>query len=307
MNYTMDKIGGVIPAMMTCFNEKGQFDEQRQRKLARFLLERKVDGLYLTGSTGEAFMMTPDERKRVVEVVTDELKGRLPVIVHVGAIGTDIAIDLARHAYNMGADAISSVPPFYWKFSGDEIYNYYHDISESVDLPMVVYNIALAGLVDFSSIKKIASLKNVKGIKYTATSHYEILRMKEEIGKDFRIYSGCDEMALSGMSFGADGLIGSFYNVIPELFKQIIDAEAKQDMHTAKKLQIQADKIIFFVLEHPFLASMKKMLGWNVFDAGYCRRPFASLNAESEMHLRNGLRDIRDAYGITGVKVLENL
>ncbi|MDD3903845.1 MAG: dihydrodipicolinate synthase family protein [Sphaerochaeta sp.] len=303
----LQDIKGVIPAMMTCFDEQGRFDESRQRDLTRFLLTKKVDGLYLTGSTGETFLMTGEERKRVVEVVLDEVGGRIPVIVHVGDIGTDKSIELARHAYECGADAISSVPPFYFKFSSDEIVGYYQDISESVPLPMIVYNIALAGLVDFSTIKRLAKIENVKGIKYTATSHHEILRIKEEIGKDFMVYSGCDEMAMSGMAYGSDGIIGSFYNVIPELFLQIVAAEKNNDIKQAKILQTSADAIIFFVLEHSFFASMKKMLAWAGHDAGYSRRPFAPLTAEDEVQLREGLLAIKDKYQISGVEVLDNL
>lgn len=305
--YNIQQIRGVIPAMMTCFTENGAFDEKRQRSLARFLLDQKVDGLYLTGSTGETFLMNNQERKQVVETVLEEVNGRIPVIVHVGDIGTDSSIDLARHAYEAGADAISSVPPFYWKFSNEEIIGYYRDISESVPLPMIVYNIALAGLVDFSTIQKLAAIENVKGIKYTATTHHEILRIKEEIGKDFMVYSGCDEMALSGMSFGSDGIIGSFYNIIPELFQRIVRAHAAGDLAAAQQAQIQADQIIFLVLSYPFFASMKRILSWNTVDAGYSRRPFSPLTSEMEKKLKKELRELRDRYQITGVKVLEQL
>jgi N-acetylneuraminate lyase len=306
-SFNLQGIKGVIPAMMTCFDENGNFDEKRQRDLTRFLLSKKVDALYLTGSTGETFLMTAEERKKVVEVVIDEVAHRVPVIVHVGDIGTAKSINLAKHAYAMGADAISSVPPFYFKFSSDEIVGYYQDISESVPLPMIVYNIALAGLVDFNTIKRLAKIENVKGIKYTATSHHEILRIKEEIGKDFMVYSGCDEMAMSGMAYGSDGIIGSFYNVIPELFIQIVQAEKENDIERARELQISADAIIFFVLDHSFFASMKKMLSWIGHDAGFARKPFASLSAEAEKDLRKGLKEIRDRYQITGVEILENL
>jgi N-acetylneuraminate lyase len=305
--YEIQQIKGVIPAMMTCFDKKGLFDERRQRLLTRFLLEQKVDALYLTGSTGETFLMNGDERKRVVEVVMDEVGGEIPVIVHIGDIGTDKSIELARHAMKCKADAISSVPPFYWKFSQEEIIGYYRDISESVDLPMIVYNIALAGLVDFSTILKLVAIPNVRGIKYTATTHFEISRIKEEVGKNFMVYSGCDEMALSGMISGSDGLIGSFYNVIPELFQRIVRASLEGNLDIAKQAQTQADQIIFHVLSFPFFPSMKRMLSWNLFDAGYSRKPFNALSEEQEYMLRSGLRQIRDRYDITGVKVLEDV
>ena len=107
--------------------------------------------------------MTAEERNLVVDTVIDQVKGRVPVIVHVGDIGTKKSIELAKHAYEAGADAISSVPPFYWKFRADDIYSYYKDISEATPLPMVVYNIQLAGLMDMGLLLKLADLPNVHG------------------------------------------------------------------------------------------------------------------------------------------------
>ena len=154
MTDKLTDIKGVIPALISCFDESGAYDERRQRAVVRFLLDKKVEGLYLTGSTGESFMMTPDERKHVVETVIDEVGGVVPVIAHVGAISTKVSIGLAKHAEACGADAISSVPPFYWKFSDEEILDYYKDLSGSVGIPMVIYNLALAGLVGFNLRQK---------------------------------------------------------------------------------------------------------------------------------------------------------
>jgi N-acetylneuraminate lyase len=307
MRKNLQEIKGLIPAMMTCFDQHGNYDAKRQRLLTRFLLEKQVDALYLTGSTGETFLMSPNERKAVVETVVDEVNGAIPLIAHIGDIGTDLSIDLAKQAEKAGVDAISSVPPFYWKFSADEIYGYYKDISESCDLPMVVYNIALAGLVDFSLIKRLASIPNVKGIKYTATTHFEISRIKEEIGHDFVVYSGADEMAMSGMCFGADGIIGSFYNVIPEVFRHVLDAQKAGKMQEMQHWQLVGDAIIIHVLQFPFFSSMKTILRWNGVDIGYCRRPFAGLSSAQEDALRRGLIAIRDKYQVKGVSVMGNL
>lgn len=106
-----------------------------------------------------------------------------------------LSIDLAKHAYEKGADAISSVPPFYWRFDNESIFQYYKEISESTQLPMIVYNVPLAGLMGIDMIYKLAEIDNVKGIKYTATNHFEINLIKDNLGKDFMLYSGSDEMA----------------------------------------------------------------------------------------------------------------
>jgi N-acetylneuraminate lyase len=305
--FAIKDIKGVIPALITSFDEKGEFDETRQRAVVRFLLDRGADGLYLTGSTGEFFMMAPEERERVVAAVTDEVAGRVPVIVHVGAVSTKLSISLARQAESCGADAISSVPPFYWKFTNDEIFDYYREIGESVDLPMIVYNIALSGLVGFGLIKRLATLPKVAGIKYTATTHFEIGRIKDEIGKDFVVYSGADEMAMSGISVGADGIIGSFYNMMPELFKEIYAAVLRGDLVTARDRQEKANAIIFYSLEHSYIPVIKRSLSWAGVDAGRSRRPLPYHTEAEASEIRKGLAKIRDARGIRGCAVLDAL
>jgi N-acetylneuraminate lyase len=303
--YALSDIKGVLPALVTCFDQAGEFDEGRQRALVRWLLGKGVDGFYLTGSTGESFMMTPAERERVVEVVMDEVAGKVPVIVHVGAISTKLSIQLARQAEKAGADAISSVPPIYWKYSNDDVYGYYKDICGSVSIPMVIYNVPLAGLVGYDLIKRLSGIEGVGGIKYTASTHYEIMRLKEELGKDYVIFSGADEMAMSGLSFGADGIIGSFYNMIPELFLKLYAAVRAGDLPAAAEFQRQANAVIFYCLDHNYFSVMKRSLGWVGVDSGWCRKPIANLDDASLAEVKAALGRIRDENGIAGVSVLD--
>ena len=303
----LDKIAGVIPAMLTCFYKDGVFDEKAKSALTRFLIYRCFDGLYLTGSTGEAFLMDEKSRKEAVEVTLDEVAGQVPVIVHVGDIGTKKSIDYARHAEKCGASAISSVPPYYWKFTTDEILSYYADVSSSVTVPMIVYNIALAGLVDFATIKKLAKIDNVKGIKYTATTHNEILRIKDEVGEDFKVYSGADEMALSGFCYGADGIIGSFYNIIPELFIELRKSYLAGDIANALLMQKKANAIIYYVLANHFFDTIKAILKWSGVCISTVLAPFYKLNDEDEVRIRRELKELCQKYDITECRVLNNI
>ena len=111
---------GVIPAMITSFHKNEELNEQGLRDCINFLIEKKVNGLYITGSTGEFFLMSLEERKRVVEITVDEVKNRIPIVAHIGSIGTHLSIELAQHAQNTGVNAISSLPPFYFNFSSTD-------------------------------------------------------------------------------------------------------------------------------------------------------------------------------------------
>jgi len=299
---------GVIPAVLTVFDKNEEIDEKGMREVISYLIDKGVDGLYLTGSTGEGFTMSSEERKRVVEIVIDENKGRVPVVVHVGAIGTKLSIDLAKHAEMVGADGISSVPPFYWKFNENQIVKYYTEIANACSLPMIVYNVPLAGLLGMNAIKRLAAIENVKGIKYTALSHYEITQIKDEVGEDFLVYSGADEMAVSGLLAGSDGIIGSFYNIMPELFINIKNAVDNKEIDEATRLQRQAIEIIMYCLQLPsFYAGMKAILRFRGINAGYCRSPFENLSEAQEADFREGLKKLKETYNITGVEFLDEI
>ena len=303
--FDITTLTGVIPAMVTPFDETEKLDEGRLSALVEFLIGRGVEGLYITGSTGESFLMSPQERKRVVEVTVKAVGGRIPVIAHIGNIGTHSSIDLAQHAEAAGVDAISSVPPFYWGFTADQIHGYYADITASTKLPMIAYNVPMA-VLGFDIIKRIAAIEGIVGVKYTATSHHEIIRMRDEIRKDFLIYSGADEMAMSGLSYGADGIIGSFYNNMPEIWQGIRDAVAAGDMAKARRLQETGNAVIFFSLPRGGVSMIKRSLAWLGCDAGYVRRPLGSyIDPAAEEALKDEFRKLRDDRQLEGVAFLD--
>ena len=306
--FAMHQIGGVIPAMLTTFDENEKLDLNRARALTDYLCSRPIGGLYLTGSTGEGFLCTPQERMAFVEAVIDQARGRVPVIVHVGAISTLASEELARHAAAAGADAISSVPPIYWKFSDDEIAAYYADLVQAAGIPMIVYNIDLAGLVSFEMIKRLGSIDGVQGIKYTSATLFDFFRIKEALGNDFRVYSGKDEMAAAGLAFGADGIIGSTYNVLSDLFIKLYDLVRAGDIHAARQIQQTANRFIFTQIKHNIMPALKATLTLGgVLDGGRCRRPFAALTKEQVEALKADYRVLKAEFGDLGLDFLKNI
>ena len=296
-NFDITQIRGVIPAMVTCFDAQENVDIPRTRQITEFLVQAGVGGLYLTGSTGICYTMTAQERMEVVEAVLDQVAGRIPVIVHVGDIGTKKSIELAQHAEQAGADAISSVPPFYWNFNAKAIYNYYRDLSQSVSIPTVIYNVPLAGLLTRDQLLEIAKLPNVRGLKYTARTHDEMGALKRELGASFMIYSGCDEMAFSGFAFGADGIIGSFYNAIPELYGKLYAAAMAGDIQEGIRLQSIGDEVIWSTLRQNGLSGLYDLMRCRGLDAGFPRRPFITNGPEAQEAILADLRQIREKLG----------
>ena len=301
-------INGVIPAMITSFNKDESINKEGIRKTVNYLISAKVDGLYITGSTGETFLMSQEEKKQAIEIIVEEVNGRVPVIAHIGSIGTKITTELGQYAEKIGVDALSALPPFYYGFSNDEIFNYYQDISNSTNLPITVYNISHAHLMDLDMLKRLASIKNVKGVKYTAPTHFNFSKIKKEIGNSFKIYSGMDEMSLSGLISGADGIIGSFYNLMPELFVDIYAKIKEENINEAKKIQEKINIIIMYALSKSGYPFIKMGLNWLDVDSGYVRKPFTTfVDKEIENIIKKDLKKLTDQNDLSGIKFLEKL
>lgn len=296
---------GVIPAVISVFDKDENLDEAGTRAFIRHLLSYPIGGLYITGSTGETFLMTPEERKRQVEIVMEEVGDKVPVVVHVGAMSTRTTIELAKHAEKCGAAGVSSVPPFYFKFNEEQIIGYYRDVAEATSLPMIVYNIPLAGMMSVETIVKLSQIENVKGVKYTGTALYETALMRESCKPGFQIYGGCDELGSSNIALGVDGIIGSFYNCIPDLYLRIWDAVKRSDVAAAAELQCKAVHVIMAGIHSgSMMACIKLWLRAAGIPAGYARRPFTNFTPEKQKALVQELVaiDERDGLGLDIVK-----
>jgi len=274
---------GVIPAVLSVFDKDENLDEQGTREFIRYLMSMDIGGLYVTGSTGETWLMTAEERMRQVEIVMEEVGDKIPVVVHVGAMSTREAIKLAKHAESFGAAGVSSVPPFYFKYNADQIFHYYKDVAEATDLPMIVYNIPLAGMMTVDQIIRLSTIENVKGVKYTGTALYEVMQIKDGCKEGFQVYGGCDELGSSNISIGVDGIIGSFYNVIADHYIKIWNAVKESNIPLATELQHKAVHVIFAGINSgSMMACMKVWLRAAGIPGGWSRRPFSNFTDEEE-------------------------
>lgn len=305
MSQEIKDFKGVIPAVLSVFDKDENLDEQGTREFIRYLMSFDIGGLYVTGSTGETWLMTAEERMRQVEIVMEEVGDKVPVVVHVGAMSTREAIRLAKHAESVGAAGVSSVPPFYFKYNADQIFQYYKDIAEATSLPMIAYNIPLAGMMTVEQIIRLSNIENVKGIKYTGTALFEVLQIKDGCKPGFLIYGGCDELGSSNISLGVDGVIGSFYNVLSDHYIKIWKAVKASDIPLATALQHKAIHVIFAGINSgSMMASMKVWLRAAGIPGGWSRRPFSNFTEEEEKALVAQLVEIdeREDMGLDIVK-----
>lgn len=283
----MNSFSGIYPALVTPYTKSQDVDHIQLGRLVEHLNACGVEGFYVCGSTAEAFLLTPEERKRILETVLEANNGRGKVIAHVGAIGTRLSLDLLEHAQAAGAHAISSVAPFYYKFDSEEIVSYYAELSRHTDLPLFIYNFPGNSGVQLSNgmLEALMSLPNVAGIKHTSNDFFQLERIKTKY-PDMAVWNGYDEMLLSGLIAGADGGIGSTYNCMPTLFLDIYRHYQAHDFEQARETQRKANTVIETIVACGVFQSVKALLDFQGFSMNGCRSPFKPLQEEALAQLR---------------------
>ena len=256
------------------------------------LVERQIadgaEGFYCCGSSGEGLLLTLDERKRVLERVLRAADGRVPVISHVGTIRTRDVIDLAAHAMSAGALAVSMIPPYYYKYSMDEIMGYYEDVIRALpDVPAIVYNIPQFTGVEFSkdNAARLLANENIVGIKHTSSNLYSLERMSQAFA-DKALINGFDEQFLAALSMGSIATIGTTVNLFAPLFHKTRDAFERGDMAQALRWQHEINLRVEATLKAGIFNAMK--YGWTLrgLDCGFCRAPFRAPDEAARRALR---------------------
>lgn len=270
----MEKFKGIFTALLTPFDKNYKVNEKELEKLVKFNIEKGVTGFYVGGSTAEAFLLSTDERKQIMDVVKSVAPNHT-LIAHIGSINEIEARELGKHAQKLSYDLVSSVAPFYYKFSFNEIKNYYFRLAEASQLPMLVYHFpAFSGVnMGVSEMSEFLSDDRFIGIKYTSNDFFTLEQCKTNF-PDKIVYNGFDEMFLAGLSMGADGGIGSTYNFMADKFVQIQSLFKNNNITKAQQIQKEANRMITILCRIGVMQAEKEVLNQLGFDFGNCRPPF---------------------------------
>jgi N-acetylneuraminate lyase/4-hydroxy-tetrahydrodipicolinate synthase len=242
----MDKeVKGIIPPLTTPFTESGEVYEQGLRRLLGFQIEKGVHGLFICGTYGSGPIMTVQERKRVHEIVVDQVGGRIPVIAHVGTASTAQSVELARHAESVGADYIASVSPYYHRHDERSVVEYFCTLVNAVGLPVYVYNNPKASGVTItpSFLHHLADV-GVRGIKDSGFSLIELTHFMLALQNvpDFRFIVGTEALALPAFLMGAKGSVSGLANAFPELVVKLWDLFQAGEYGQAVQAQMQVTR-----------------------------------------------------------------
>lgn len=280
----LEKFKGVFPAFYACYDDQGEISGERTADFCRYLLEKGIKGLYVGGSSGECIYQTLEERKATLKYVADAAQGKLTLIAHVGAPSTRDSVILAKYAEELGYDALSAIPPIYFKLPESSIYKYWTDIMESTELPFIVYNIpqTTGYSLSLNLFGKLLENKKVIGVKNSSMPAFDIERFKSKGGKDFLVFNGPDEQYVSGRLIGADSGIGGTYGAMPELFLKAEEFVASGNFEQARQIQHEINDVIVALcsLNGSMYSTIKEVVKLNGVNIGSVRGPLEPVTGD---------------------------
>lgn len=294
-----NRLQGLIAATYTPISADGQLNLVPIQTMVDGLIDQGIGGLYVGGSTGEGMSLCSDERKRLAAAFVEATAGRIPVIVQVGHNSLAEASALAAHARDCGANAISATCPSYFKINSEEVLveSIANIAAAAPDLPFYYYHIPLLTGSSLNMVKFLRRasilIPNLVGLKYTDTRLHEFQACLELDDGRFDVVWGCDEMLLGALAVGGKAAIGSTYNFMSGIYRQVIQAFGRGDLVAARRNQAWANAVIELIGQFPFHPAVKQIFRMQGIDLGQCRLPQPRLDDEHVASLRQQLDSIR--------------
>jgi N-acetylneuraminate lyase len=278
----------IFSALITPMDEKERVNYTALREIVEAQIQDGVEGFYCCGSSGEGLLLSLEERKAILETVIAQSKGRVPVISHIGTIRTYDVIELARHAKEAGAAAVSMIPPYYYHFSMDEITGYYETVIKSVPgLNVIIYNIPQFTGIEFSksNADRLLSNPGIMGVKFTSQNLFSMERIRDAY-PDKLLMNGFDEQFLGALSMGASATIGTTVNLFAPLFLELRKLYEEGRMAEAYNRQKAVNLRVETMCRANIFNAVK--YGWTLrgIDCGNCRAPFIPLKQEEKNVLK---------------------
>jgi 4-hydroxy-tetrahydrodipicolinate synthase len=284
---------GIITALATPFSAEGKLDGESLREVVGFQLERKVNGFFVCGTTGLGPAMATDERKKTSEIVIEETRKRVPVIVQVGAVNPQTSLELAKHAEIAGADAIASVTPFYYKPGDDAVLEHYRLLAESTNLPLFVYNIPrqTGNNVDANMLVKLAGIRKIVGVKDSSQDFTLLLDYLTAAPRNFNVLVGTESFLFSALYAGAHGGVSALANAFPEVMVEMYEAFEHKEAEKGSELQRRVHALRSVVSKPP-IAPLLEVLRLRGLKSGQVKPPLRSMTQNEIAELRSSVHRI---------------
>jgi dihydrodipicolinate synthase/N-acetylneuraminate lyase len=271
----------------------GELNEAALREVIEFNIQAGVHGFWVAGGTGESVLLEDEENMRIAEIVSDQARGRIENIMHVGAATTARAVKLAEHAAKSGVEAICCVPPFFYRQSDEAIVEHYKAVGAAANLPLFVYNLPQATGVEITPdmMQKIQEgVPQLKGLKHSAVTFANV-RAFSNMGLQCLV--GNAMLMLPALTIGASGCVDGPPNVAPELWVEIWNAYNDGDIHRAEAAQEKASQVTDLVRSIGLHAGTKAILSERLgIDCGAPRLPGQPITPEQRTMMRQRLNEL---------------
>jgi 4-hydroxy-tetrahydrodipicolinate synthase len=287
---------GSMVAIITPFKQ-GKLDEEKLKELVEFHIKNRTSAIVPCGTTGESATLSLAEHERVIKLVVETAKGKIPVIAGTGSNNTNEAIRLTKHAKEAGANAALLITPYYNKPTQKGMYLHFKQIAESVDIPLILYNIAGRTAVNMlpETVAQLANeFKNIIGIKEASGSLEQMARIKYLCPKDFMLISGDDSLTLPLLSIGGVGVISVVANIVPQDVARMVEEFEKGNLKKAQEMHYKLLPLVkaMFLETNPIcVKTAMEILG--MCEPGL-RLPLCPMNEDNLKKLTKALRD----YGL---------
>jgi len=289
---------GTAVAMVTPFNNDGSIDETGFRENINWLIDKGVDGLLGVGTTGESATLSHEEHEKIIDILIDEVDGRVTTFAGTGSNATSEALNLTKSAEDAGADYALVISPYYNKPQQHALVEHYKTLNDKTDIDIIAYNVPSRTALDISSetIVELAKLDHVVGLKEASsdidksTKTMNLLR-KEQLEDDLFILSGSDELTLPLMSIGATGVISASANIDPVRMVKMVNYILDGNYDEAIELHYQMYDLIKALFMETSPAPAKEALKMMGMPAGPLRLPLVPMLDENREHLRNVLKN----------------
>src|SRR5437762_6544560 len=235
---TKKRFQGTGTAMITPLKSDGSVDEKALRRFVDFQIDGGVDMLLPCGTTGEGATLDENETDRVVQIVIEQSKRRVPIVVGAGSNSTAKAVQMTKRAKKLGADGVLSVGPYYNKPTQQGYYEHFKAVAEADNIPVIVYNVPgrTAGNIEAKTMLRLAEIANIAAVKEASGNLGQIMEIIKDAPSHFRVLSGDDAMALAVVLLGGDGIVSVVSNEAPAQMSAMIGAALQSDIAKAREL-----------------------------------------------------------------------
>ena len=284
---------GSFTVIVTPFTRDGDIDEAAYRRVVDLVIDDGCHGVISAGSTGEFFLMTDDERKRVFSIAADQTAGRVPVLGGTSAIRTEDVVDLTQGAREAGCSGVMLLPPIYIEIGDRELFEFYSRVSGEGGLPIMLYNSdATPTFLTPKRVEQLMAIGNVVAIKDSSRDLNQLADLVRFCGDEIRVFVGLEDLLLAAVAMGAVGAVAMVPQVVDRMAVELYEAAAAGDMERAMELHQKIVRVYdLFKVGSGYMA-VKESMNMLGRPGGYSRPPMLPLTGEQKATLREIFEDV---------------